>query len=143
MRPLPSWPLAACLLLIAPTASYAQASHGYQTDFSRDELTARRTQVLDAIGPQGIAIIQGAAGVPGFSVFRQSNDFYYLSGVESAQAYLLLHGRTRRSTLYLPHRDEGREQGGARSCRSRTASCWSSSRASTRCGASSGCRRTW
>jgi Xaa-Pro aminopeptidase len=114
MRPLPSWPLAACLLLIAPTASYAQASHGYQTDFSRDELTARRTQVLDAIGPQGIAIIQGAAGVPGFSVFRQSNDFYYLSGVESAQAYLLLHGRTRRSTLYLPHRDEGREQGGGK-----------------------------
>ena len=111
MRPLPSWPLAACLLLIAPVVGNGQPSHSYQADFSREELAARRTRILDAIGPQGIAIVQGATGVPGFSVFRQSNDFYYLTGVESEHAYLLLHGRTRRATLYLPHRDEGRERG--------------------------------
>lgn len=111
MRVLLSRPLAACLLLLAPAVGNAQASHGYQADFSREELAARRARVLDAIGPQGIAVVQGATGVPGFSVFRQSNDFYYLTGVESAHAYLLLHGRTHRSTLYLPHRDEGRERG--------------------------------
>jgi Xaa-Pro aminopeptidase len=54
--------------------------------------------------------VQGASGVPGFSVFRQSNDFYYLSGVESAHGYLLLNGRTRTTTLYLPHRDDARER---------------------------------
>lgn len=102
--------LLACLLF-APAIASAQALHGYQTDFSREELAARRTRILDAIGPQGIAIVQGASGVPGFSVFRQSNDFYYLSGVESAHAYLQLNGRTRRSTLYLPRRDDERERG--------------------------------
>jgi Xaa-Pro aminopeptidase len=103
--------LAACLLLVTPAVAEAQGSHSYQTDFSREELTSRRTRVLDAIGPQAIAIVQGASGQPGFSVFRQSNDFYYLSGVESAHAYLLLNGRTRRTTLYLPRRDADRERG--------------------------------
>lgn len=105
-----AWRLFACLLL-APAIASAQAPHGYQTDFAREELSARRARILDAIGPGGIAIVQGASGVPGFSVFRQSNDFYYLSGVESAHAYLLLNGRTRRSTLYLPRRDDERERG--------------------------------
>jgi Xaa-Pro aminopeptidase len=111
MRLRPSRRFAACLLVIAPAVAHAQASHGYQADFSREELAARRARVLDAIGAQGIAVVQGASGEPGFSVFRQSNDFYYLTGVESAHAYLLLHGRTRRSTLYLPRRDEERERG--------------------------------
>lgn len=110
MRLLSPRPLAAALLLLAPAAGNAQTSHGYQTDFSKEEFAARRAQVYDAIGQQGVAVVQGASGVPGFSVFRQSNEFYYLCGVESAHAYLLLNGRSRRSTLYLPRRDEGREQ---------------------------------
>lgn len=105
-------PMAAALLLAAPAA--AQGTHHYQTDFTKDELAARRGRVYDAIGTQGIAVVQGAAGVPGFSVFRQANDFYYLTGVESAHAYLLLNGRTRRATLYLPRRDDDRERGEGR-----------------------------
>jgi len=92
-----------------PSTAHAQESHRYQADFSRDELSARRARLYDAIGAQAIAVVQGAAGVPGFSVFRQSNEFYYLSGVESAHGYLLLNGRARTTTLYLPRRDEGRE----------------------------------
>jgi len=38
--------------------------------------------------------------------FRQHNDFFYLCGVEVANAYLLMDGRTRKSTLYLPSFDE-------------------------------------
>lgn len=106
-----SRPFAAALLLLAASVANAQSAHGYQADFSRDELAARRAKVLDAIGPQALAVVQGAAGVPGFSVFRQSNDFYYLTGVESAHAYLLLNGRARRATLYLPRRDDDRERG--------------------------------
>jgi Xaa-Pro aminopeptidase len=105
-----SWCLATVLLAVTPWASRAQETHHYQADFTVAELTARRARLYDAVGAQGIAIVQGASGVPGFSVFRQSNDFYYLSGVESAHAYLLVNGRTRTTTLYLPHRDDARER---------------------------------
>lgn len=107
--------LAVCALALAPSLAPslvgAQQSHGYQSDFSKEEFAARRARIYDAIGTQGIAVVLGSSGVPGFSVVRQSNDFYYLSGVESAHAYLLLNGRSRRSTLYLPHRDAEREAG--------------------------------
>ena len=91
-----------------PTPAYT--AYAYQTDFTPAEFAARRARIYDAIGTQGIAVVQGASGLPGFSVFRQANDFYYLCGVESAHAYLLLNGRTRTSTLYLPPRDEARER---------------------------------
>ncbi len=110
MRSQRSWSLAACFLLVVTSPVRAQEQHGYQSDFTVEEFAARRAKIYAAIGAQGIAVVQGASGVPGFSVFRQSNDFYYLSGVESAHAYLLLNGRTRTATLYLPHRDDGRER---------------------------------
>ena len=108
------WLLSATMLLLTPADVGAQDPHYYQTDFSKEEFATRRAQVYEAIGRQGIAVIQGAAGVPGFSVFRQSNTFYYLSGVESEHGYLLLNGRSRTTTLYLPHRDEGRERSGGK-----------------------------
>jgi Xaa-Pro aminopeptidase len=82
----------------------------FQSDFPVEEFVARRTRVLDAIGPQAIALIQGAPGVDGFKMFRQTNEFYYLSGLETPHAYLVLDGRTRRATLYLPHRNAALER---------------------------------
>jgi Xaa-Pro aminopeptidase len=110
MRHRHAWCLISGLLCATPHASGAQGSHGYQTDFTAAELAERRTRIYDAIGQQAIAIVQGAAGVPGFIVFRQSNEFYYLTGLEAAHAYLLLNGRARTATLYLPHRDDARER---------------------------------
>lgn len=101
-------PLFVCLLLALGTK--AQDQHRYQTDFSKEELAARRTVVFNSIGNKAIALLQGASGIPGFTVFRQANNFYYLSGIESAHAYLLLNGRNKTTTLYLPHRDEGMER---------------------------------
>lgn len=103
------WCLAAATFVLAPAVVRAQEPHWYQGDVTPAELAGRRARIYDAIGSQSIAIVQGATGVAGVSPLRQSNDFYYLSGVESAHAYLLLNGRTRTTTLYLPHRDEGRE----------------------------------
>jgi Xaa-Pro aminopeptidase len=88
----------------------AQDQHRYQTDFSKDELAARRAAIYASIGNRAIAVLQGASGIPGFTVFRQANNFYYLTGIESPHAYLLLNGRNKTATLYLPHRDEGMEQ---------------------------------
>ncbi len=98
------------LLLIAPIYGIAQEKHYYQTDFSKEEFAARRAKIFGEIGDKAIAVIQGAKGVADFNVFRQTNEFYYLSGLETPHAYLLLDGRNKRTTLYLPHRDEGMER---------------------------------
>jgi len=98
------------LILLSCISAIGQEKNYYQTDFSKEEFASRRTKVFETIGNQSIAVLQGAAGTPGVSVFRQSNNFYYLSGIESAHAYLLLNGRSKKSTLYLPHRDEGMER---------------------------------
>ena len=92
-------------------ATFAQEKYYYQTDFSKEEFDRRRNRIYDEIGDGAAALIQGADGITGFSVFRQSNTFYYLTGLETAHSYLLLNGRRRTSTLYLPHRDAGRERG--------------------------------
>ena len=77
-----------------------------RADFPPEEFAARRARILDAIGPKAHAILQGAPPVRGFDIFRQTNEFYYCSGVEVPQAYLLLSGADRTATLYLPHRPE-------------------------------------
>lgn len=91
--------------------SFAQDQHRYQTDFTKEEFAERRTKVFASIGNSAVAVVRGAAGIPGFTPFRQSNTLYYLTGLETAHAYLLMNGRNKQSTLYLPHRDEGMERG--------------------------------
>jgi Xaa-Pro aminopeptidase len=83
----------------------------FTTDFLPEEFASRRAGVYDAIGKGAVAILQGAPTATGYTRFRQSNDFYYLSGIEVANAYLLLDGASRKATLYLPHRNDGRERG--------------------------------
>lgn len=98
-------------LALAQFDAHSQDKHHYQSDFSKAELTERRLRIMESIGSSAIALVQGSSGLSGFTVFRQSNSFYYLTGIESAHAYLLINGKNKRSTLYLPHRDEGTEQG--------------------------------
>ncbi len=103
--------LTAILLLFFLVPATAQDKHHYQTDFSKEEFAERRSKIMDAIGSNAIAVIQGSSGVAGFSVFRQSNTFYYLTGLATPHAYLLINGKNKQTTIYLPHRDEGTEQG--------------------------------
>lgn len=72
-----------------------------------EEFAARRARVLDAIGSDAVAILQGAPAPAGFARFRQSNEFHYLIGVDVPHALALLDGRSRRCTLYLPGWVEG------------------------------------
>lgn len=83
----------------------------FQTDFAPEEFAARRGRILDAIGTGAVAVIQGASPVRGFEVFRQSNEFYWCSGVDVPQAYLLARGTNRKTTLYLPHRERQSSEG--------------------------------
>lgn len=82
----------------------------FTEDFPPEEFAARRSQLFDAMGPNTIAVLQGASSPRGYTRFRQTNEFYYLTGIEVPGAYLLLDGTTRRAHLFLPHRNAGRER---------------------------------
>ena len=77
----------------------------YQNDFPKEEFRARWEIVFESIGREAAALVQGAPMVRGFALPRQTNEFYYLSGVETPHSYLYLDGRTRRVTLLLPQRN--------------------------------------
>ena len=78
----------------------------YQTDFPADEFRARHAQVFARIGDNAVAVVQGVHQTEGFTLPRQHNTFYYLSGIETPGAYLLLDGRTKKVTIYLPPRNQ-------------------------------------
>ena len=77
--------------------------------FRPSEFAARRTEVMKAIG-NTVAILQGTTERPGEQPFRQSNQFFYLTGVAEPRAILVIDGRERRSTLFLKDREERREK---------------------------------
>jgi Xaa-Pro aminopeptidase len=92
--------IALTALLVVPL----EAQH-YQTDFPAEEFRARHARVFEQIGPNAVAVVQGVGQTEGFTLPRQHNTFYYLSGIETPGAYLLLDGRTKTVTIYLPARN--------------------------------------
>ncbi len=102
MRAVARYPL---LLLLAPMFAFAQANSWYQSDFPPDEFKARGARVFEKIGGNAVALLQGVPQTNGFIMPRQGNDFYYLCGIETPHAYLLLDGRDKKATLFLPPRN--------------------------------------
>lgn len=99
--------LTAVVLLVALTliAAPVGADKRLFTDaFTPDEFTARRAKVMAAIG-DGVAILSGATETSTYTKFRQGAQFFYLSGVEVPRAILLIDGRAKTSTLFLPAHD--------------------------------------
>lgn len=92
-------------VLWMPSSATAQSVPWYQIDFPPEEFIARWAKVFDRIGEDAVAIVQGAPMTNGFIYPRQTNEFYYLCGVETPGSYILLDGRDRRVTLYLPPRN--------------------------------------
>ncbi len=87
------------LLLIALSLrSFAQPV--FSDIFPTEEFAARRAKVMAQIG-DGVAILQGTTERPGEQPLRQSNQFFYLCGVNEPRAILVIDGKTKRSTLYL------------------------------------------
>lgn len=105
--------LVVLLLTMAPAA-------GAQTDSPAgpipvEVLEARRARLLEALGPAravlGAAALRDIEGdYPQDSDFRQNNDFFYLTGLESPSAWLLADGSAGSFTLYLPDRDPAAER---------------------------------
>ncbi|MFY9552768.1 MAG: Xaa-Pro peptidase family protein [Thermoanaerobaculia bacterium] len=109
--PLRRWLLGSVTLTLALPLLAQEGFPLFTTDFPPEEFAARRAKVYEAIGTDAFAVVQGAPSPPGYTRFRQSNEFYYLCGVEVPHAYLLMDGTTKKATLYLPNRNEGREKG--------------------------------
>jgi Xaa-Pro aminopeptidase len=61
--------------------------------------------VFAQIGGNAVAVLQGVHQTEGFTFPRQHNSFYYLSGIETPGAYMLLDGRSKKVTIYLPARN--------------------------------------
>lgn len=59
------------LIFCAFSPLISQENHHYQTDFSIENFTERRMNIIESIGDNAIALIQGSGGRAGFSVFRQ------------------------------------------------------------------------
>lgn len=101
---------ALALMLIVLTTQPASAQH-YQTDFPPQEFRDRWNRLFDRIGEDAVALVQGAPSARGFEYPRQTNTFYYLTGIETPHSYLWLDGRTREVTVFLPPRNERLEKG--------------------------------
>ena len=78
--------------------------------FTADEFKSRRMKLAKELESNAIAIFQGAPSETGYVKFRQYNEFYYLTGIETPHAYMIIKGDSGETTLYLPHKNERRER---------------------------------
>ncbi len=98
------------VVLVIFVAARAGAQPPLFTDaLPREEFAARRAKVMQHIG-DAVVVMQGATETSSYEKFRQSNQFFYLTGVEVPRAILLIDGRAKASTLYIAPRDERMEQ---------------------------------
>lgn len=84
---------------LVPAALVAQDS------LANTEFAARRARLLAMI-PDGIAVILGGEEHPEAVRFRQSPDFYYLTGIEEPGAVLLLNGVSKSAVVFALKRPQ-------------------------------------
>ncbi len=82
----------------------------YRATYSRETLTNRRKQIAGALAASELAVFIGAPATGAFDLFRQYNDFYYLTGTEVPHSYLSIEGGTGISTLFVEPLDERMER---------------------------------
>jgi Xaa-Pro aminopeptidase len=107
----------AAILLSAPGSSAAQAGSPAGA-VPVQQLEARRRALLDRLG-NGIAVLRSGkvrsieGDYPQDSDYRENNDFFYLTGLEEPDAWLVLTGRKTgqdQATLFLRSRDTTTEK---------------------------------
>jgi Xaa-Pro aminopeptidase len=95
----------AALLSAAP---HAQPVFRGEEIFPPEEFAAHRAKMIDRIG-DAVAIVLGTPGPPGEMPFRQNSQFFYLTGVTEPRAYVVIDGRTGKTTVYLQPKNERRD----------------------------------
>ena len=72
-------------------------------DFDKNEFHERCQRVADCIGKGAAALLQGAPRPPSaHPEFAQSKVFYYMCGIKIERSYLLIEGRSGKTTLFVP-----------------------------------------
>lgn len=94
-----------CLLITCFVVLALAAPAFAQQPFNKSEFVARRAKLFEKI-PDGLVVLFGAKGQHYPVKFRQSPDFYYLTGVEEPGAVLVLIGSNKSSFLFVPRRSE-------------------------------------
>ena len=84
---------------------FALCGSTFAGQFNKAEFVARREKLYEKI-PDGIAVILAAREQLYPLKFRQSPDFYYLTGIEEAGAILVMMGPTKRTFLFALRRSE-------------------------------------
>ena len=95
-----SYLLTAILVVLVSTVSAFA-----QQPFNKNEFVARRAKLFEKI-PDGLAVIFAAKSQVYPVKFRQSPDFYYLTGIEEPGAVLVMIGSNKTSFLFVPKRSE-------------------------------------
>lgn len=77
--------------------------------FSKEELAERRQNLLKTLkedGKTGLVIIPAMDGFSYGETFRQSDDFYYFTGLELPNSLLVMDLSDKSSVVYVPKRDK-------------------------------------
>jgi Xaa-Pro aminopeptidase len=98
-----------CLAAAATGLLSAQPVFRGSDIFPPEEFAARRAKVFDQIG-DAVAIVLGTTQPPGEMPFRQNNQFFYLTGAAEPRSFVILDGKTKKTTLFLPPKNAQRER---------------------------------
>jgi Xaa-Pro aminopeptidase len=96
------------LLWIALAPAMAQPPL-FTDSLPKEEFAERRARLMERIG-DGIAVVQGATEDAAYVKFRQNNQMFYVTGVESPRAIVMIDGRSKSVTLYLTPKNERAER---------------------------------
>ena len=80
--------------------------------FDRTEYAARRSRLMDKV-PDGAAVFLNATSPTGDYEFRQGHDFFYFTGVEIPDAFLVIDGTRKESVLFFTKDDSELVKAGA------------------------------
>jgi Xaa-Pro aminopeptidase len=105
MSAIPMKTIALALLL----AGAAVAQPVITNVFPPEEYAMRRAKAMEKMG-DSVAVMQGTTERPGEQPLRQSNQFFYVTGVVEPRALLVMDGRAKKSALFLNPRNEMREK---------------------------------
>ncbi|HKG14650.1 MAG TPA: Xaa-Pro peptidase family protein [Pyrinomonadaceae bacterium] len=92
------------LLLFVALLTAGAHNLSAQAAFDKSEFAARRAKLFEQIA-DGVAVVFAADPHVQPVKFRQSPDFYYLTGIEEPGAILLLVGKTRESFVFARPRE--------------------------------------
>jgi hypothetical protein len=87
---------------IASSSAFSQ-----EQPFNKGEFAARRAKLFEKIS-DGVGIVFAAKGQVYPVKFRQSPDFYYLTGIEEEDAVLVLVGSKRQTFIFAPKLPDSR-----------------------------------